>query len=329
MTWRKIMVSRRELLLKSGALFAGLAPDGNFTNRLPRAKCFQDAAPTDRVGFNGPFHLEVRRARRIEIHYKLELTRAAADAAAWMVYVSQPPCSPGQPDATLTVSLPGTRLRAEKRTEEMPLQRRFQTLWVDVSEEAQRSQLTVEAVLTATMQTRKLKPGTPDVPVSPLPALYAREYTKSTRFYDFDTPGVRTWIRENALFGAVLRANKIPYRNMGGRWSYSNAVYKDTENNHSRSELWCDGIGWVPVDATAPGPKGATREEIESKFGSDTGDFFAIHEDLDYVIPVLNHPSLTLGWFHYYVVVYGADGNPLANGADVKQTWSIREVSRG
>src|SRR4051794_35197918 len=93
------------------------------------------------------------------------------------------------------------------------------------------------------------------------------------------------------VFTSVLRANKIPARNLVGRWAepatkgikgVGNGMYYQWQ---VRSEFFADGIGWVPVDLGSAKMRDESKEGLVY-FGHDAGHFLTSHVDQDFTVDV-------------------------------------------
>ncbi len=84
----------------------------------------------------------------------------------------------------------------------------------------------------------------------------------------------------SALFTALMRANGVPARLLGGRWAVSEKP--EDKKYHVKAEFFAHGVGWVPVDAA--GAVGDTAGGDFAFFGNDPGDFIAMANDEDLVL---------------------------------------------
>jgi hypothetical protein len=121
--------------------------------------------------------------------------------------------------------------------------------------------------------------------------------------------GTGECLSSQSLFTAILRYNKIPAKNLGG-WHSPDGADSDQKkagDPHSQTAFWIDGIGWVPADSTAHVDKAPTDQENMWMFGCHTAEMFYIHEDLDFLLPMLNDDKPMLeAWFHGGLIPFDA-----------------------
>lgn len=122
----------------------------------------------------------------------------------------------------------------------------------------------------------------------------------------------------NLLFCGVLRNSGIPARVYCGRW----AVESDPGVSHSLGEFFARGVGWVPVDATAPL---SDDRNADSRFGRDSGRYFATSQGTDWQIDLPAYGVQQLTWFHNYVVPYRFDAKPTWEGFRVRESFKLTE----
>ncbi len=122
----------------------------------------------------------------------------------------------------------------------------------------------------------------------------------------------------NLLFCAVMRNAGVPARVYCGRW----ATNPKPGDSHSRGEFYADGVGWVPVDATAPGSDGGIQFQ---NFGTDSGLYFATSLDTDWQIDLPTSGVQQLTWVHQYVVPYRLKNKPTWDGFQLHESFTLTE----
>lgn len=122
----------------------------------------------------------------------------------------------------------------------------------------------------------------------------------------------------NLLFCGVLRNSGIPARVFCGRW----VISPQPGASHSRSEFFVDGVGWVPVDATAPAGNEGDRFR---NFGTDSGYYFATSLETDWQIDLPSYGVQQLAWVHNYVVPYRSKGKPTWEGFKLQESFRLTE----
>jgi len=124
----------------------------------------------------------------------------------------------------------------------------------------------------------------------------------------------------NLLFCAALRNSGIPARVYCGRM----VINPNPGASHSRGEFYADGVGWVPVDATAPTRDGGERFE---RFGNDPGLYFATSLDTDWQIELPVYGVQRLTWIHQYAVPYRLKRKPTWEGFKLRESFALNEQS--
>lgn len=84
----------------------------------------------------------------------------------------------------------------------------------------------------------------------------------------------------NALAVDILRLNGIPARLRQGRNAGTNVAWgpETTNSYHVAAEFWGEGIGWIPIEASATGPDSNERGlEIKPFLGVANGDHVSKH----------------------------------------------------
>lgn len=122
----------------------------------------------------------------------------------------------------------------------------------------------------------------------------------------------------SALFAAVMRANHVPTRMLGGRWAVSQTA--KSYQVHVKADFFAPGIGWVPVDAS----NAVTHDNGENLyFGNDPGDFLALMSDEDALLESFvsgqKHVRYMQG-IHYWWQGSGSGKNGRFN-----EKWTVRE----
>jgi hypothetical protein len=100
----------------------------------------------------------------------------------------------------------------------------------------------------------------------------------------------------NLLFAAVMRNSGIPARVYCGRWLRDSG--EEESNSHSLGEFFVSGVGWIPVDATAPLD---AQQNNMWKFGQDSGRYLATSMGTDWEIPLPRQGVRKLIWLHHHV----------------------------
>lgn len=122
----------------------------------------------------------------------------------------------------------------------------------------------------------------------------------------------------SAVFTAVMRANQVPARLLGGRWAQSQ---KGTDfKTHVKAEFFAQGIGWVPVDVSSA--LGVTNGE-NTFFGNDPGDFVTLMTDEDILVDSFVSGQHNSGVMQGILWWWRGSGSNRNSRFDEK--WTVRE----
>jgi hypothetical protein len=126
------------------------------------------------------------------------------------------------------------------------------------------------------------------------------------------------------FLNGICRANAHPARLLCGRNATSGSNGDPNAQAHCVSEVWIDGIGWIPIDATAA--LGKPDSEDWRYFGRNDGNFIALHVGIDVSITQskLNGPPVksTFAVAQVPTVWVGGQGDVNA-GASSRGTWQV------
>jgi transglutaminase-like putative cysteine protease len=128
----------------------------------------------------------------------------------------------------------------------------------------------------------------------------------------------------NLLFCAIMRHNQIPARVYCGRWALKGRTHLGSETSHCKGEFWVDGIGWVPIDATAP-QSGKPRNSAFD-FGFDPGHFFATHLETDLLVDPIMYPPCELTWMHQYILANRGQNRDIWKGFRLEEKLTTRHI---
>lgn len=101
----------------------------------------------------------------------------------------------------------------------------------------------------------------------------------------------------NLLFSGIMRNSGIPARVYCGRWLKTSGPPES--NSHSVGEFFVAGVGWVPVDATAPAD---AAQDNMWKFGQDSGEYLATSMETDWELQLPRQGTQKRVWLHNYAV---------------------------
>lgn len=126
------------------------------------------------------------------------------------------------------------------------------------------------------------------------------------------------------LYCALMRANSIPARPLIGRWLKSDPDMDSTQpmrgEFHVKAEVFCDGVGWVPVDmALAVTEKNASGDKY---FGEFDGTFICFHSNPDILVDSLGFGKHEIPFMQSPLFWVKGEGN--LTGIDVKRYWQTR-----
>jgi hypothetical protein len=135
----------------------------------------------------------------------------------------------------------------------------------------------------------------------------------------------------SVLFAAAMRAHDIPCRLRVGRWAESankGEVVGEVSyaQQHTWTEFFCNGIGWVPSDPTV----GVLYEKFKGKdssaewFGYDHGKFLTLHLDHHLIIDSVLYGKQTEPWMT--TGGYWMNGTGTIEGGSIKDDWQVKEL---
>jgi hypothetical protein len=137
----------------------------------------------------------------------------------------------------------------------------------------------------------------------------------SGRWRGIDRGGFAWWLAESAV-GSIKTIGVIDYC---GRW----IINPKPGDSHSRGEFFVKGVGWVPVDATAP--EKPSDSANRKNFGTDPGLYFATSMETDWRIELPQFGVQELAWLHQYIVPYRYKDRPTWDGFKLRESFRLTE----